>query len=98
MKHLWDFDHPYYMSAGAWNMREETHNEYESWAGFLENWGDGDLDYNLLIRWDWMVGKEDWSGQLLHGPPSGLHAVRYDQARLERPISVVRRRLGQGRR
>lgn len=55
--HLWEIDHPYYASDGCYylarNRWGEAHGEWESWADFHEAWGDSDMDYNLLYRWDW---------------------------------------------
>lgn len=56
-KHLWEIDHPYYCSEGSYWLPgtrwHEVHNEYETWADFLSEWGGNDPDLNLLFRWDW---------------------------------------------
>ena len=71
-KHLWECDHPYYMSKGAWNDRAETHNDFECWADFYEAFGTADDDYNFLIRWDWIVGE----GKGQNGVSKGAHELR----------------------
>jgi len=61
--HLWEIDHPYYCSEGSYwvpgTQWHEVHNEYTSWADFLEEWGSADEDYNLLFRWDWKRADPD---------------------------------------
>ena len=52
MSHLWESDHPYYACEGNY-FSNDAHEAYRSWASFLESWGDVDMDYNLLYRWDW---------------------------------------------
>jgi hypothetical protein len=52
-KHLWEIDHPYYRTEGCY-FSNECHQEHESFDSFLEEWKDSDLDYNWLIRWDWI--------------------------------------------
>lgn len=56
-QHLWEIDHPYYCSEGSYwvpgTKWHEVHNEHESWADFLAEWGASDDDLNLLFRWDW---------------------------------------------
>lgn len=54
---LWEHDHPYYCGEGNYFTRGMAHR-YGSWADFVENGGllyDGDLDLNLLFRWDWLA-------------------------------------------
>lgn len=51
-KHLWEYDHPYYASENNYYSNEPG-GTYESWAEFFAEFGDADMDYNLLIRWDW---------------------------------------------
>lgn len=58
MKHLWEIDHPYYMTEGCY-YSNECHSEHETWEDFFAEMGDADIDYNLVIRWDWRMG-EDW--------------------------------------
>jgi hypothetical protein len=52
-KHLWEVDHPYYCNEGNHFARESVESTYRSWAAFLSEEGDCDMDYNLLFRWDW---------------------------------------------
>lgn len=55
MAHLWEYDHPYYCNEGNYFCKpgEQPRSRHESWADFLAEEGDGDLDMNLLFRWDW---------------------------------------------
>lgn len=55
---LWESDHPYYMTEGNYFSRD-CHTEWESLELFLEEFGDADIDYNLVVRWDWKEGG-DW--------------------------------------
>lgn len=59
-KHLWEVDHPYYCSESNYNMGgydNPPHGMYEfdSWEAFVAEWGDADLDMNLVFRWDWKL-------------------------------------------
>ncbi|WP_030149529.1 hypothetical protein [Mycetocola saprophilus] len=57
-KHLWEHNHSYYCTEGCYFVggREYhlVHAKHESWADFMDDWGDSDPDYNLLFRWDWV--------------------------------------------
>ena len=70
-KHLWETDHPYYMTEGCF-YTNDAHTECESFAAFLDEMGDADEDYNWLIRWDWIVGK----GEDENGVSDGEHQLR----------------------
>jgi hypothetical protein len=52
-KHLWEVDHAYYCNQGNYFARESVESYFESFADFMEEFGDSDMDYNLLFRWDW---------------------------------------------
>jgi hypothetical protein len=56
-KHLWEVDHLYYCSEGNYYVGglhwSDVHTEYESWADFMEDWGNLDDDLNFVWRWDW---------------------------------------------
>ena len=52
MKHLWEVDHPYYCNLGNFYSNEPGH-EYKSFADFLAEWGENDMDLNLVFRFDW---------------------------------------------
>ena len=60
---LWESDHPYYCHAGNYYVSgmnyHEVHNTFESWADFIEEWGNTDPDMNLVFRWDWSVPDPD---------------------------------------
>lgn len=51
-KHLWEIKHPYYCSEGNY-FSNDMHHEYKSWVDFLDEFGDTDMDMNLVFRWDW---------------------------------------------
>ncbi len=54
-KHLWEAEHPYYCAEqNARAKGDEAGQRYDSFEDFLEDWGDADLDYSLLFRWDWL--------------------------------------------
>jgi hypothetical protein len=61
MKHLWEVGHAYYCNEGNYYARESVETYYQSFADFLEEEGDSDMDYNLLFRWDWI--EEDGDGK-----------------------------------
>lgn len=50
--HLWEVEHAYYCNLGNY-YNNGCGSYYESFEEFLEEWGNSDLDYNLLFRWDW---------------------------------------------
>ena len=52
-QHLWEVDHAYYCNEGNY-YNNDCGAEYKSFADFLEEEGDSDMDYNLLFRWDWV--------------------------------------------
>lgn len=47
--------HPYYMSEGNYHAAGEVcHQEFESLADFLDEWGGStDIDFNRVHRFDW---------------------------------------------
>jgi hypothetical protein len=53
---LYEVDHPYYCEEGNY-YNNDCHFDYDSWGAFLQEWGDADLDMNLVIRWDWRDGE-----------------------------------------
>lgn len=53
-KPLWETDHPYYAEEGNY-YSNGCHAEVETWTDFLSDFGDDDLDMNLVYRWDWNV-------------------------------------------
>ncbi|MEO3856107.1 hypothetical protein [Acrocarpospora sp. B8E8] len=63
MTHLWEASHPYYCSEGNFYVGgtrwHEVHSAYESWADFIDDWGDADSDMNLVFRWDWKRADPD---------------------------------------
>ena len=56
--HLWEIDHPYYMSEGSY-WSNDQHADFESLDDFLAEWSDADIHYNRVHRWDWREGA-DW--------------------------------------
>lgn len=55
---LWESDHPYYMNEGNY-FKAGMHTVWESLGLYLAEFADADIDYNLVIRWDWREG-EGW--------------------------------------
>lgn len=51
VRHLWEVDHPYYF-----NRPVDDAPAFESWAEFMAEFGDSEMDYNLVFRWDWREG------------------------------------------
>ena len=62
--HLWEINHPYYCNEGNYFApgMDQPHEEYDSWAYFLESEGNADFDMNLVFRWDWRKSDPDESG------------------------------------
>lgn len=66
--HLWEVDHAYYCTEGGYfhtQAHHKTVHEFKSWADFLEEMSDADMDYNLLFRWDWSEVNYDEDGEEL---------------------------------
>jgi hypothetical protein len=62
-KHLWEVKHSYYCNLGNYYANGCGH-QYDSFDDFLEEWGDADMDYNLLFRWDWKEYEpDDWTDE-----------------------------------
>ena len=57
MTHLWEVDHPYYCAEGNYYSNDCTF-EHDSWADYLDEFGDADKDYNLVFRWDWQYDRQ----------------------------------------
>lgn len=58
MTHLWEIKHSYYCNESNY-FQNGCCTEYESFADFLEEYTNIDLDYNLLFRWDWNKSDEE---------------------------------------
>jgi hypothetical protein len=52
-KHLWEVKHDYYCNEGNYYASKQPYREFKNWADFMEEFGDSDMDMNLLFRWDW---------------------------------------------
>ena len=72
-KHLWEVDHPHYCTQDNYfNRNGEDHPTvfgYKSWADFLEEMAEADLDMNLLFRWDWQEG-DRFGAKPFNGDPN----------------------------
>ena len=76
IKHLWEYDHPYYCNEGNYLASPVNHahlecwQKYDSWKAFFEDWGGTDPDLNLVFRWDWhawhLEYPEDYPGSEKH--------------------------------
>lgn len=56
--HLWEVNHPYHCTTSNYYTSEDLTNRHRTWAEFLAEFGDNDLDYNLVFRWDWQEGAD----------------------------------------
>lgn len=89
---LWEVDHPYYATEGNY-FSNGYHAEYASWAEFIEEQGDLDLDMNLVYRWDWQVPDPDDYEPDEKMPPETLDLFYVGQRKaLHRSVSVEIRR------
>ena len=97
VQHLWEIDHPYYCSEGSYwvpgTRFHEVHQEFSSWADFMDEWGNADEDYNLLFRWDWQrANPDDYKYELEEDPnyelPEDHLQVFYMMQRKARNMSV----------
>lgn len=54
MKSLFEYQHPYYMTEGNYfaSSRDGCHFNFKTLEDFLAEWGEADLDYNRVHRWD----------------------------------------------
>ena len=52
------YSHPYYANMGNYYLNSAL-SEFGSWANFVEDCGDLDMDYNLLVRFDWKLPEEE---------------------------------------
>jgi hypothetical protein len=50
---LWEAKHSYYCNEGNYYTAESVCSEFKNWKAFLAEFGDSDMDMNLLFRWDW---------------------------------------------
>lgn len=84
-------DHPYYAAEGCYYAKagpgdDFPHYEHDSWADFLEENGDNDLDMNLLYRWDW--DPQSAEDALEFGPEPEQVQLYFMQQRKARPVSI----------
>lgn len=66
--HLWEINHSYYCSEGNY-YNNSCHTEYKSFADFLADYGDADMDMNMVFRWDWKesdpeTGENNFNGDI----------------------------------
>ncbi|AWB21192.1 hypothetical protein DA075_09935 [Methylobacterium currus] len=62
---LWEANHSYYCSESNFYSRD-PHTKWDMWSSFVEEFGNSDLDYNLVFRWDWYEG-DDWGAGEYNG-------------------------------
>lgn len=80
MKHLWEYDHPYYCEQGNYLASPAKHGyldvdqNYATWADFMEDWGNTDPDLNLVFRWDWHA----WHIEFPEDYPDGAEKHQLD--------------------
>ena len=65
MKHMWECEHSYYAADGNY-FSNECHAEHATWAAFMSEEGDSDLDYNLIYRWDWSEDDSPFNGDVYY--------------------------------
>ena len=59
---LWEVDHPYRMCEG--NFCASGHHKcWDSFDDFISEYGEADIDYNRVHRWDWREGWEIEEGK-----------------------------------
>jgi hypothetical protein len=56
-KHLWEVDHPYYCSESNY-YKAGLCDHHKTLASFIEEFGDSDMDLNLVFRFDWKEGED----------------------------------------
>ena len=52
------YSHPYYANMGSY-YNSDMVSHFESWSDFIAECGDLDMDYNLLVRFDWRLPVPD---------------------------------------
>ena len=57
---LWETDHPYYCTEGNY-YQNGLHETFDTWADYIAEWGDYDIDMNLIFRWDWFTPDPEFS-------------------------------------
>lgn len=65
VKHLWEADHSYTGAESNYfanfQQQEGYFREFESWKAFTESDSfETDMDYNLMYRWDWKNGEDQY--------------------------------------
>lgn len=61
-EHLWEAKHPYYCNQGN-HFDNDCGSEFKSFAEFLAEYEEADMDYNLVFRWDWHEGEDYGAGE-----------------------------------
>jgi hypothetical protein len=66
VSHLWEVKHSYYCNLGNY-FNNDCGRDFKSWADFMDDMGDADMDYNLVFRWDWVeespeTGEPNYNG------------------------------------
>jgi hypothetical protein len=49
---LYESNHPYYFSEGNY-FDNSCHDIWDDFDHYIGDFGNADIDYNLVIRWDW---------------------------------------------
>jgi hypothetical protein len=87
MKHLWEYDHPYYCNDGNY-YANDTVFYHDSWALYMKEFADADKDYNLVFRWDWKRPVDDEFGEF--APDDALHLYHMAQRKGAFWVHIVR--------
>lgn len=59
--HLWEVDHPYYCNESNY-YKAGLCSHHKTWADFISEFGNSDMDLNLVFRFDWKEGEDNGAG------------------------------------
>jgi hypothetical protein len=62
MPNLWEIDHPYYCNERNFYSNEPG-DSYKTWASFIAEYRESDIDLNLVFRFDWKEGEDNGAGE-----------------------------------
>ena len=82
--HLWETDHPYYGPEGIAGSQVNSHHLWPSWEAFYEEFGNNDVDMNLVWRWDWGHHEYESNDNPLFGKPEDTLNIYMVQPRKSR--------------
>lgn len=59
---LWEAKHDYYCNEGNY-FSNDCGSTFKSFSEFMDGFGDSDMDYNLVFRWDWQEGEDNGASE-----------------------------------